>query len=82
VYTLLQLSYEQLRELGRGGNQPNLNLSLVKSFEIPLPPIEKQNQFTKMFNQINCNIERISKAIELHDNLFHSLQQRAFKGEL
>ena len=30
LWQLLKLSYENLRNLGRGGNQPNLNLNMIK----------------------------------------------------
>ena len=52
IAVLLKHSYETIRNLGRGGNQPNLNLELVKSFQIPLPPVELQNDFSKIIKKI------------------------------
>jgi len=79
---LLHHSYETLRDLGRGGNQPNLNLSLVKSFEIPLPPIKLQIDFAKIIKSIHKIQKSHRKHLQKVNNLFHALQQRAFKGEL
>ena len=38
MFTQLLLAYERLRALGRGGNQENLNLQLLGSFEVLVPP--------------------------------------------
>lgn len=82
ISILLRHSYKSLRELGRGGNQPNLNLSLVKSFEIPLPPIELQARFAETVKTIQRMQADHARHLYKLDNLFHALQQRAFKGEL
>lgn len=82
LYRQMDLMYNELRELGRGGNQPNLNLSMVKNFEVLLPPIEIQNQFAKFVQQVDkLKVEMQQSLIELENN-FNSLMQRAFKGEL
>jgi type I restriction enzyme S subunit len=41
----MRLGYERLRALGRGGNQENLNLNLVGSFPVLLPPLAHQSLF-------------------------------------
>lgn len=80
TYQYIKYSYDQLRELSRGGNQPNLNLSLVKSFEIMVPDKKVQIHFSKIF----LKVQKILK--ESHDFkddvLFNSLSQKAFAGEL
>ncbi|WP_422733016.1 restriction endonuclease subunit S [Micromonospora sp. WMMD558] len=38
----LEATYEQNRRLASGGVQPNLNLGLIRSIKIPLPPLEVQ----------------------------------------
>jgi type I restriction enzyme S subunit len=38
VYAQLSLMYEHLRAMGRGGNQENLNLGMIKSLEVLVPP--------------------------------------------
>lgn len=37
LYALLMMQYERLRAMGRGGNQANLNLGMIKSFRVPCP---------------------------------------------
>ncbi len=82
LWTLLIMSYQQLRELGRGGNQPNLNLSMVKNFSIPLPPLDKQKYFEKVQSKIKLQKHHIKQSLQESENLFNSLLQKAFKGEL
>jgi len=38
----LEATYEQNRSLASGGVQPNLNLGLIRSIEVPLPPLNIQ----------------------------------------
>ena len=47
VKLALQANYLAMRELAEGGNQPNLNLSKVKDFRIPLPPLARQHQIVQ-----------------------------------
>lgn len=82
LWTYLQLSYEPLRELGRGGNQPNLNLDLVRSFPLPLPPILIQQEFSKVHCSIAELFGRQREASQSSESLFNSLVQRAFTGQL
>jgi type I restriction enzyme, S subunit len=82
LWTFLRLSYDALRNLGRGGNQPNLNLSMIKDFKIYFPPIEKQ----KLFSEVLDNIEKIKLSqkyslLEIN-NLFDALMHEAFTGKL
>ena len=82
IWYQLKLSYEDLRDLGRGGSQPNLNTNLIKSYQLIFPPMELQNkfvQFTKQVDKLKFEMENSLKALE--DN-FNALMQKAFNGEL
>lgn len=82
LFQLLQLNYEDLRSLGRGGNQPNLNSGLLKSYEVLNPPIELQNQFAERIALIEEQKAIAQASLVKSDELFNSLLQKAFKGEL
>ena len=82
IWIQLRCLYEELRNLGRGGNQPNLNTNLIKSFEILFPPIELQNQFAEIVASIQKQKELLNESLVELENNFNSLMQRAFKGEL
>jgi type I restriction enzyme S subunit len=45
VYHIIQIGKDEFKKLQRGVRQKNLNLSIVKSIEILLPPLTLQNQF-------------------------------------
>lgn len=78
----LIIQYETLRNLARGGNQPNLNLSMIKQFEIILPPKELQDNFSDIIVKIEKQKKLIEKSLIHFENNFNSLMQLAFKGEL
>jgi len=60
----LNLAYNQLRALGRGGNQPNLNLQILGSFMVILPPVVSQRKFAERVHAVNLstNVMRSSLA--------------------
>ncbi len=80
--TYLQINYEAIRKLGRGGNQPNLNLSLVRSIKVLYPSLDMQEKFAVQVEEINAQKSREQALTDQHDDLFNALLQRAFKGEL
>ena len=82
VWYQLKLSYEDLRSLGRGGSQPNLNTNLIKSYELIFPPMKLQNQFVDFVNQVNKLKSQMETSLKELDDNFNSLMQKAFKGEL
>jgi len=85
LYLWLRYSYQKLRELSadRGGNQANLNGSLMNSFEVPAPPKSRQKEIV---NKINISLEEITiikerceaSLIEI-GSLYYSLLSHAFK---
>ena len=79
---LLKLCYEDLRRLGRGGNQPNLNAGLIKNYSVLFPSIELQNQFAEKITLIEQQKELAKQELKESDDLFNCLLQKAFKGEL
>ena len=82
MFTQLLLAYERLRALGRGGNQENLNLQLLGSFEVLLPPLPLQQTFATRIASIEALKATHRRALAALDALFASLQQRAFAGQL
>lgn len=60
LYTQLSLMYEHLRAMGRGGNQENLNLGMIKSLEVLVPPDHLVDEFLKVRQKVS---EMTSKAL-------------------
>jgi len=82
VYYAIQIGKDYYRRLQRGVRQKNLNLSMVKNIKIPIPPIHLQNQFAQMVEEVEKQKEKMEESLIEMENLFNSLMQRAFKGEL
>lgn len=72
----------QLAFKGRGAIMAGLNLTILKELKIKYPSIENQNQFAEILKQIDTlkNLAKIE--LDKSENLFQSLLQRAFKGEI
>ena len=84
IFLLKTLNHitEYFRKIAPDGTQPNLNTSIMKNFEVILPPIEEQNKFAQIVERVEAQKQKNELVIEQMDNLFNSLSQRAFKGEL
>lgn len=84
IFLLKTLNHitEYFRKIAPDGTQPNLNTTIMKNFEVILPPIEEQNKFARIVEKVEEQKQKNEKVIEQMDNLFNSLSQRAFKGEL
>lgn len=73
---------QQLRNQSKGAIMDGLNLTIIKSIKIPLPPIEIQESFVNFMKQVDKLKFEMEKSLkELEDN-FNSLMQKAFNGEL
>lgn len=72
----------QIRKAQYGQTKPGLNFQQIKSFIVPLPPLNTQYRFLDFLQRFEKQASKQNKALENIDSLFHSLQQRAFRGEL
>jgi type I restriction enzyme S subunit len=62
--------------------QKNINLELLRELEIQLAPTELQDRYSALVRKNKEVRERNLAANAESDNLFESLMQRAFRGEL
>lgn len=65
-----------------GANYPAVKSSEMKKFQIILPSLEIQNQFAERVKVIEAQKTQAQESLEQANNLFNSLLQKAFKGEL
>ena len=86
VKLALQANYLNMRELAEGGNQPNLNLSKVKEFEIPLPSLAEQTEIVRCVEALFALADRIearcTTARTRVQRLTPLVLAKAFRGEL
>ncbi len=73
---------QQADKQARGVAQKTLNLRELKKFTIFTPPIEEQKKYVKLRQCVETQLSYYRSALEQSENLFNSLLQRAFRGEL
>ena len=83
VYMIRNDSFQR-KLLGNqvGGTVAHLNLNMFRDFEFPLPPLNLQNQFAERVTIIEQQKAVAQASLEKSEELFNSLLQKAFKGEL
>jgi type I restriction enzyme, S subunit len=70
----------QIVSANRGAIMNGLNLGLIKSLRLPVPPLSRQRQFARA----TTNIRALAKRLEGErddETLFNSLMARAFSGQ-
>jgi type I restriction enzyme S subunit len=69
--------------ISRGSGIPNFPpMQTIKAILFPTPPIELQNKFAAIIAQIYTQKELTLNSLHKSEELFQSLLQRAFRGEL
>jgi len=86
IKIVLRANYLEMRDLAEGGNQPNLNLSKIKKFQIALPSkdelveiCDRVETFLALADQLEA---RLNSARKVVDRLTPALLAKAFRGEL
>ncbi|ELP54270.1 type I restriction modification DNA specificity domain protein [Microcystis aeruginosa TAIHU98] len=74
--------WKQIQQNSSGSAQPGVNSSKLKELLIILPPIELQKGFARLDIFIQNNLMKMNNFLHQQDNLFNSLLQKAFRGEL
>ncbi|MDO9597451.1 MAG: restriction endonuclease subunit S [Azoarcus sp.] len=78
LFSQLRMSYEALREMGRGGNQENLNLGMIKTLDILRPPTELVSKYSAIRKQLKA-LSKPQQEVETHSlKLAASLQAEFF----
>jgi restriction endonuclease S subunit len=71
-----------MRKAGQTAVQFNINSKQISDIDIPVPPIELQTQFANIVTKIEALKEQYKNSLQELENLYGSLSQRAFKGDL
>lgn len=79
LFCFLQTQYEELRGLAHGGNQPNLNLSMVKNYQVVLPPVGLQSVFKERFEEVVAIQSQQSAATAKAEAAFEALLGHTFR---
>ena len=84
VYYYLSTNYAQMiiNSKTRGATTKSITKAAVKSIPIMLPPINQQEKFAVAIEKINLQITEGKNELNMVNDMFNSLMQKAFKGEL
>ncbi len=64
--------------MGRGGNQANLNLGMIKELEVPLPPFNLQDQFAAKAEAVRAIATQQTAALATAQATFDALLHQSF----
>ncbi|EGQ9823630.1 restriction endonuclease subunit S [Vibrio harveyi] len=67
---------------GAAGSMPNISKANLKTAQLPVPPIELQNQFAAIVEKVEALKSCYQKSLTDLESLYGALSQQAFKGEL
>lgn len=71
-----------LENSAKGITMKNLNSSIIENLEIPIPPIEPQTQFAGIVEKTEALKAQYRQSLQELEQLYGSLSQQAFRGEL
>jgi len=72
----------RIQNMGKGGGLKHLQITELAKFPTALPEIKIQNQFVERSQLIETQKQQAQASLQKAEDLFNSLLQRAFKGEL
>jgi type I restriction enzyme, S subunit len=84
LFHIIQSNYflNYAKSQATGSTIKNVSLKSMRNFPIPYPPLNLQLEFSKLMKNIEIQRFALLKSLQSSDNLFNTLLQRAFKGEL
>ena len=68
-----------LEEKAPESAQKNINLGILRGLDIPVPPIELQNKFVLIVEQVEKTKQNMRVSLDEMDNHFNALIQRYFE---
>ncbi len=71
-----------LVKIAEGASYPAVKDSDIKSIKISIPPLSLQNEFAQKVQIIEKQKELLEESLELLDENYKSIMDRAFKGQL
>jgi type I restriction enzyme S subunit len=71
-----------MQNQSHGGTMGIVNVQIMKRINIPLPPLELQQKYANLIQKVERMKEKQRESEKELNNLFNSLIQRAFNGQL
>lgn len=87
LFILYQFHYskfisDQIKKVSGGAVTQGINVTKLKKLNVIVPQIEQQNQFAQIVLKTEALKIRYKSSLQELENLYKSLSQKAFKGEL
>lgn len=83
LHTILSPLFQaELNRRATGSTAKGIRSKELAKIEIPIPPLHVQKEFNKRVQAIKAQKEQAQASLAQAEDLFNSLLQRAFKGEL
>ena len=86
LFYYFQAKYWKIRSIYKGSNQPDLNVSLIKQFDIPIPLISEQKiiiqKIEEIFSLIDNNEKLILQLLKKIERIKISILNQVFEGKL
>ncbi|MCB9595076.1 MAG: restriction endonuclease subunit S [Sandaracinaceae bacterium] len=73
LLSVFDTAYDDLRELGRGGNQAALNTEILSSYRVPLPPLAEQEEIAR---HLRIRVDRYDELTRESDRAIALLRER------
>jgi type I restriction enzyme S subunit len=82
-YVFLNLSqrYKEIRSLSNTGNQENLNGNIIKSIQIPLPPLSEQQAIAEVLSDVDALVTSLDRLIAKKRNIKQGAMQLLLTGK-
>ncbi|MGB3495308.1 MAG: restriction endonuclease subunit S [Elainellaceae cyanobacterium] len=78
----LKFGERTLLEMARGVNTEGLTLEHLRSYDVMIPTKAEIDKFVEIDTQVENSQSKLKQTLADTDNLFNSLLQRAFRGDL
>ncbi len=82
VYYLFRFLQSILEKNAPQAAQKNINLGILRELPVPNPPLELQTKFAQIVEKTEALKAQYQQSLQELENLYGSLSQKAFKGEL
>jgi type I restriction enzyme S subunit len=82
VFISLPFGQRQIDNMQSGASRQGLNHQQVRALKIPLPPLKAQQRYSQFVSKLRKLSHEREQGRAASDELFNSLVQRAFRGEL
>jgi type I restriction enzyme S subunit len=82
IYYFLQYHYEDLRQMGHGANQKNMNMSLLRSFQIAYPNPDDQGIIVDALNVLTRKLLMIESRQRSLAALFRTLLHQLMTAQI